>query len=188
VVTLDDFVHKANKSPRCSCSVQQVCRFGVNLEDLCVIDSNNQQTQAVHSNRTCIDHRRHLTIMADSGLPTNDKGLDSDHQHTHTVLTTTGPVGEAGLPPSRPTTNTANSSFRTRSTAPQPRVGSRTISGWPWQWQLPERSFSPYPCSKSYLERFPSTAVSTTYKSEEPASPNNKTEYRQWSQDSPFAQ
>jgi palmitoyltransferase ZDHHC9/14/18 len=83
-----------------------------------------QQTQAVPSDRTCIDHRRRLTIMADSGLRTNDKGPDSDHQHTHTVLTTTGPVGEAGLPPSRPTTNPANSSFRTRSTAPQARVGS----------------------------------------------------------------
>ncbi|KAH0179315.1 zf-DHHC-domain-containing protein, partial [Aureobasidium melanogenum] len=62
--------------------------------------------------------------MADSGLPTNDQGLDSDHQHTHTVLTTTGPVGEAGLPPSRPTSNTASSSYRTRSAAPQARIGS----------------------------------------------------------------
>ncbi|KAI5208470.1 zf-DHHC-domain-containing protein [Aureobasidium subglaciale] len=60
--------------------------------------------------------------MADIGLSTADEGLNSDHQHT--VLTTTGPVGEAGLPPSRPTSNTLNSTSRTRSAAPQARVGS----------------------------------------------------------------
>jgi palmitoyltransferase ZDHHC9/14/18 len=66
--------------------------------------------------------------MADTGLSTNNEGLDSNnyqHQHQSTVLTNTGPVGESGLPPSRPTSNTINSASRTRSAAaPQGRLGS----------------------------------------------------------------
>lgn len=68
--------------------------------------------------------------MADRGFSTNDDGarpgsnatLDSTHHST--VLTNTGPVGESGLPPSRPSSNTVNTASRTRSAAPPGRVGS----------------------------------------------------------------
>ncbi|KEQ89094.1 zf-DHHC-domain-containing protein [Aureobasidium pullulans EXF-150] len=110
--------------------------------------------------------------MADTGLPTNHEGLDRDHQPS-TVLTTTGPVGESGLPPSRPTSNTANSASRTRSTAPQARVGSPVPSlggrgGGSYQNDPSRRTHVPNLISSAFL---PTSPRRTDPQSPPPTSP-----------------
>lgn len=60
--------------------------------------------------------------MDQGNRPLSSPTLDGDYQPT--VLSTTGPVGEPGLPPSRPSSNAATTASRTRSAAPQGRVGS----------------------------------------------------------------